>query len=469
MLVACHRPVAVRVERVMPDLQGRRLVVWLMSIALTLPGCTTPPQLPPPELRSRLGRIVVIADPQQPRSEFQTFARGRLEGTLKGGAGGTAMGLTHGLSGMGAAGGGPYAGAALIIATAIFAIVGATTGAVIGHQASVPEETARQIDSQLDTALADLKLSDSVAARLRARALSQPASAAHEFREATWGTPWPTLSEGGTDTALLIRVTEAGFAGGSGRHPDIAFYLSARVTVVDATVGEELYNRDFLYASPLRPFDAWFTDSAQMLAEEFDRATEVLAERILDELLVVTAFPFPSGKWALAGPAFSTCWFYPIFPPRELRSFHEFLLHPGALDMARDLIRYTVVDSLQPALSWEPMPRPRDLADANQETIARIGNVTYDLRIWAAVDGYPGRIVYDRTGLTEPRHRLEYALEPGRRYFWTFRARYTLDGVPQVTRWAFSLAPAGPNGGTCDIEAIPPANHYRFATPGIAD
>ena len=68
--------------------------------------------------------------------------------------------------------------------------------------------------------------------------------------------------------------------------------------------------------------------------------------------------------------------------------------------------------------------------------------------------------------LSEPRHTLEYAMPPGHRYFSTFRARYRLDWVPQVTRWAFSLAPAGPAGGTCDTDVIPPPNYYRFATPG---
>lgn len=456
-------------ESAMSRLRVPRIVTYLASVALAFSGCVPPQTLPPPEVRSRLGRIVVVSDPAPPHSEFQTFARGRLEGTFKGGAGGAAVGLTHGLAGAGASGGGPYAGAALVIATVIFTIVGTATGAVIGHRASVPEKTASEIDRLVEEALAGMELSEAVAAQVRTRALSGPELAAHGFSRATYGTPWRTLSKGGADTALVIRVTEAGFAGGAGHRPRIAFYLSARVEVVDAASGEALFSRDFLHASPLRPFDAWFADSARGLAEEFQAATGALAERILDDLLVITAFPFPSGKWALGGPAFSTCWFFPVDPPRELRPVTEFVLHPGSLDPDRDLIRYTVVDSLQPRLSWEPMPRPRDLTEANRAIIARIGDVTYDLRIWEAVEGHPGRIVYDRTGLTEPGHTLEYPLDPGRRYFWTFRARYTLDGVPQVTRWAFSLAPAGPSGSQCDLDAIPPANYYRFATPGTLD
>lgn len=79
------------------------------------------------------------------------------------------------------------------------------------------------------------------------------------------------------------------------------------------------------------------------------------------------------------------------------------------------------------------------------------------------------RLAYQRSGLPQPEHALTYALEPHTRYYWTFRARYTLDERQQATRWAFSLAPATaagmPAGGTCDLDEIPPTNYFRFMTP----
>jgi hypothetical protein len=133
------------------------------------------------------------------------------------------------------------------------------------------------------------------------------------------------------------------------------------------------------------------------------------------------------------------------------------------------MVLYSEVDSLQPTLRWEPFPRPRDQKPKNEKLLSQIRDVTYDLKIWQAMNDYPARLVCDVTGLPEPQYHLPYPLKHNTKYFWTFRARYTLRGQPQVTRWAFSLAPAiaegmGP-GGTCDLDEIPSTNYYRFTTP----
>jgi hypothetical protein len=154
-----------------------------------------------------------------------------------------------------------------------------------------------------------------------------------------------------------------------------------------------------------------------------------------------------------------------------VRGVWDFALHPRSLEVRQDLLLYPVVESLRPTLRWEPLPRPRDETPANRGVIARLSDVTYDLKVWEASHGYPERLVYDRGGLRAPEHRLEQDLDPDSRYFWTFRARYRLDGEPRATRWAFSLAPVSPPmppGGSCDVNVIPHPNYYRFATGPVA-
>jgi len=75
-----------------------------------------------------------------------------------------------------------------------------------------------------------------------------------------------------------------------------------------------------------------------------------------------------------------------------------------------------------------------------------------------------GRLVYARQGLTSPEHRLDEPLAAGHRYFWSFRARFVLDGQPMSTRWAvFNTSGCGFKQYGMDQVQL---NHdYRFITP----
>jgi hypothetical protein len=191
---------------------------------------------------------------------------------------------------------------------------------------------------------------------------------------------------------------------------------------------------------------------------------------MLDELFVTTRFPFSSGFWAFPGtPEYGSCWLRPLDPPHKIRIPR---LTPASLDpqdATRNMVQFAHVDGLQPTLRWESFPRPRDRIAKNDAIISRIRDVTYDLKIWEALGGYRKRLVCDRSGLPAPEYTLEQPLEPDRDYYWSFRARYHMDGEPQATRWAFSLVPAPPggmdnSGGYCNLDNIPPSNYFRFTT-----
>lgn len=106
-------------------------------------------------------------------------------------------------------------------------------------------------------------------------------------------------------------------------------------------------------------------------------------------------------------------------------------------------------DWLKPVLAWETFPRP---ADRHRDPrLARVRDVTYELRIWRAGSQYATSswrpfvdsddLVYSRTGLIEPRHAVESSLDPTTVYAVSVRARFDLDGERRVTRWGARALP----------------------------
>ncbi len=77
-----------------------------------------------------------------------------------------------------------------------------------------------------------------------------------------------------------------------------------------------------------------------------------------------------------------------------------------------------------PELQWEPLP-----GNAFGSRFL-VEEVRYDLRV------FDGRLlIYSRDGLSEPRHRVEEKLIPGKAYSWTVRARFRVDGARRRTDW----------------------------------
>lgn len=145
---------------------------------------------------------------------------------------------------------------------------------------------------------------------------------------------------------------------------------------------------------------------------------------------------------------------------------------------APDLLNWPIVDSLQPTLRWEPFPGEHQTYEGSRPTPfvtvdpGSVRDVKYDLRIWTIRGRIPVEIAYESDGLTEPFHKLERALKPDTEYYWSVRARFSLDGKPRVSEWSLSQIPCTPDYGLeCarGVERrtgrIPPLNYYRFKTP----
>jgi len=454
----------------------RLLVRFFVGIYLAcLGGCASTPAPLAPEHRLQLGRIGLLALPSTPSIEFHTFAKGWAAGAAKGGALGVAQGLVHSMTeAIQHQPTGVYAEPTILITTLVLTTVSSVIYGVVGGLESVPVKTARQIEQELNAALGNVNLAKDLVKAIHAAA-ARPDLVRYDvsqLNESPSGTA-PTfieLGKQGIDTVVEVQFTEAGFRGGSGGQPKVSFYMNARIRLVATPNGAEIYTRDFQYLGRERPFVEWFSDGSRELLSGFKQAMVTLADRIVDELFLVTEFPFDSGLWALPGqPEFGSCWLRPIYPELNYSSLWDALRTntPGTQ------IRYTNVDSLQPLLQWESFPRSRDRKPENMPLLNQISDVSYDVKIWEASSDYPERLVHDIRGLDAPQLRFDLPLKPSAKYFWTFRARYKLAGEVQLTRWAFSNIPSNapadypqrPAGGACNLDAIPSTNYYRFVTP----
>ncbi|MCP4409174.1 MAG: hypothetical protein GY807_15735 [Gammaproteobacteria bacterium] len=119
---------------------------------------------------------------------------------------------------------------------------------------------------------------------------------------------------------------------------------------------------------------------------------------------------------------------------------------------------FVEVNSLQPTLRWQHFPRTEDRQTDEQENLDRVDDVSYELRVWKTVHSNSGRLVYARDGVRTSYHELEQSLKPSTNYIWTVRARFALDGLPQVTEWGLA-------GYLLRDNVVPNRSCFRFKTP----
>ena len=457
------------------------------------------PPVPSITERQKIGTVALVPAQYTPSSNFYTFAEGALAGAEKGAAAGGAesvfwSGAVLGVTALTMPAALAFAAPVAIVmmtisaaaATAAVAVQGASRGAAIApdqreQMKSIIAEAVTRLDSQhvfagrLD---ASVKTNDWV--RLKTvKALGPQSSGDHP--------DYSLLHTERIDTILEAGITEIGFGGcgkgfdqqlcpGGSDKPMVYLFMIGRARLVRVTEGTQIYSNEFRYDSPPRELAEWAASNAEVFSEELERGYRDLAERINDELFMVTpiALPVPS-YWHFPTDNRSldylTCWLHPIYPESEHRifsaegwketfgqmSFSYFPFTPP--NPLLSPLLFSALDSRRPTLRWSTFPREIDREKLDLAVQNSISEVTYDLRIWEVVDYSRGKLVYERNGLREPQHELESPLEPNRRYFWSFRARFRYDGLPMATRWAFARSI------NCDRDLIPSILYYRFVTP----
>jgi hypothetical protein len=408
------------------------------KIALTpliLAGCAAVPALPTldAEARRDLGRVAVVARATQPEIDLAGIPGSKAAG---GAEGAVAVGVL--CTGLMATSG--YTVFLIPFVCPAAAIAGGLIGAASAESGRAVDAAKQRLDALSDPALIHRALRDEVAKALAARFPQRQA-----------------------DRQMADTVLEVGIASIKTRSvrmldPPLQLVVEADVRVLRARDGKALFEGRLGFAGARHKLAEWMDQDARALRADIERAYAELGASIVDHTLLL--YPFPHRRTAETELGRTTWGLAAEYPPTRGVLADTHLI---------DWLTWGRIDSVRPVLSWEKFPRAADVEAAPGE-MARVRNVSYDLVIAIDHRNAPLRVVYRRDALGANSHRLETALEPARRYFWSVRARFELDGEVYVTEWSA----ASPNNALLDGRpfmtspahfASPHSGSYRFSTP----
>ena len=415
--------------------------------------------MPPPEGRASLGTVVIVAADSLPKSNFVTFAKSRPQGAargalVRGGEAGLAVLIVAGTAGSAA----PY----VLLMGPVFITAYAGSGAIEGSITAVPADKAREIETAIREAGAGLDSQRRFAARVAATIGDDGVVRLAKEPPADFRLELSVLAIELEGCAARAPFDTQPCPGGT-RNPALALAVQVRARLLRSADGGELFARELRYHSPRRELARWTADGARLLDEELERASTDLAGRVVDAFFLLgaieLAMPASFPSLPQVDPHYGLCWLEPLSPAARPLGLGDFVQAPfmrAGKDLCKgSALRFGAVDSLNPSLAWEAFPRALD-----RDIAARVSDVAYDLRVWEEEDCARRMLVYERTRLPAPEHRLQQALAADKRYFWSVRARFRIDGQPAATPWSH-FAP----GTACERSEIRDERYHRFLTP----
>ena len=222
----------------------RNTAVFLVGICLA--GCAAPGQ-------RDVGPVHVVASPYEPAAQFGGGIDGTpAEGAVLGAAGGAGIGA---LSAKASAGllctvGGPLCWVVMIPAAIVGGLVGGLAGGVADAVTSQPSERVVAARGAIEQAVAEMRLTEALAARLR----NENASAASRY-------------------TLEVEVTDLEFLA---REKDLALALRGRSRLYRD--GELLDERRAQTETDYRRYEEWAAEEAQPLRRALALALARLGE-----------------------------------------------------------------------------------------------------------------------------------------------------------------------------------------------
>lgn len=426
-----------------------RKAAAIFALVAFVAGCATQPlprsASPPTGDRTIPRDIVATAARFQPEAKVDLLLRSKAELAGAGAGGGALEGLGGLMQGMGSCHD-QYCGAAFLLLLPVFMGVGAVVGAVKSAPSAPSAELIESGQRSMQEGIARLDLQRSVQAAI-AGALAAQGVAKHVAEEWDAGpaTPEETPAYESINPETHDAILEAsvlGFQFKTAPHAvskKIHYVLSmqTRIRLLAPGNREVLDEMRNVYESEPHVASEWLGNEAQLFKSALDDAIRGTATAAIHEMFLLY---YPGG--ALEGE------------PKKGQPVPDYVLKPlyPAPVQAVDLrgaffdryksgfgnLQFVPVDSLQPTFNWEAFPRPLDVAAAGGDA-ARFSEVRYEIEVFDArlTEPYyqPGTPIYHRSGLVEPSHRLERALQPCARYFWSVRAGFRLDGWPRLTEW----------------------------------
>ena len=402
-------------------------------VASAQAGCATHPASAklPDNAERDLGNVAFVATPVEPEIKLGEIPAGKGSGALSA-AGGTFSHCMGGLNGSGSCSGGGSLGAAVcgaavllwlgvcVIATGVAAVVGAT----VADNAKAVQSSVVSVTAAFDAKTIQAGLRDQVT-KCAAEApvssvVSYPTDAANQ---AALAKDYRPLAAAGIDHVIETSLIKVGVAG-RGLNPPLMLYMQAQVRVVSTRDNGQRFAHQFLYLSEEHTLKEWAGDQGAVLRRAMEAGFARLGTSIADQVFQLYYFP---SREAQDRESFGLAAVY----PKNAVSFRtNYLVHDSS---------WISIDSLQPTLRWQSFPRDVDRTAA-PAVMERVSDVRYDVLITEAIGLAPGPVVVAAGGIATNSYRLEVQLKPGRKYFWTVRARFELDGRQRVTEWATSAS-----------------------------
>jgi len=419
----------------------------LVLVHISLYGCATPGHIPEAHRQQdRSGDYPVGIT--YTRFVPEVGADFRVRGKGQGAGAGALEGILSCADA--ASGGGDFAALALLLCLPVGAAVGAVAGAVTTESATAAADAETGLQSHALNLTSQARLAESVQARLSGSDASPVASivdAAALPAPSADGPDATASTAAGHRTLLEVVLLEIMFRSSGKKAAPLCLQMRASATKREAASGQQLDAMESTYQGDCVMLEDWTRDGGKKVVREIGIGYEILAENIADELYLVyvpaTGNSDSSTVKPRKVPGFVLA---PEYPPLEEPSyaFRPFKRHASDYGGYGGL-QFTIIDDLTPVFSWEPFPRPFDTF-APQD--AAPVDVSYELRLYeGAITGLdavaPARVVHTVRGIRENRLAWPHTLQPCHWYFWTVRARFTLNGTPRVTEWAGAYSSPG--------------------------
>ena len=404
----------------------RLLLFLLLASALVMSGCTSKKPATPLSLsekqRDQIRHVYVVPAAEPPRATCDFFASGKGSAALKG----AGKGLGDTFRGAGG-GGGDYAGVAMVVAFVVIAPIMMTGESVYYSVVTPGEKEQKALVRDVNSTTRSIGLQE-----LLANEITVMGNRLTELQFERLDAADVNLSaffEHNSSVAILNVATK------EVTYDDDAelmrFKTGCTLTVPqDKTV--KIDRKDAAVIIVKDP-SAYLEDNATRLKGEIEGTYRTLADR-----LITSIFLEPHEKIESCGddenkPCLHHYSGYrspdalePLKPETETCLFMVTCFE-------RDGIRAGKAGTFTPMLEWRSFP-PKQLEEYVEPGYTDdIEGVVYDLKI-SVKDR--SAIVYARYGLREPRHKMEEALECGKEYAWSVRARYYKGGTMFASNWS---------------------------------
>jgi hypothetical protein len=232
----------------------------VLSLAVALTGCGVSAPQRQDAGPAAAGPVAVVASPLEPAAQFNGSNASYAEGALLGAAGGAGYGAlsAHASAGLLCTIGGPLCLAVVVPVALVGGVVGGVAGAAMDAITTDPFGRTANARDVIEQALADMRLTDGLAAKT-----------AQQANLPLGNTTGLLLEVGVSDLQILAR------------EKDMALLLRGRSRLVHVPDGRVLEERVSETQTEFRKYRDWAADEAQPLRRALDDAIAKLGRSLL--------------------------------------------------------------------------------------------------------------------------------------------------------------------------------------------